>query len=89
MAVVTNGHRTTGEHAPHAEPQAGTQTDAVDVAIIGGGVAGLSAALVLGRSRRKTVVIDAGEPRNAPSPGVHSFFSRDGMLPADLLRIGR
>jgi thioredoxin reductase len=48
-----------------------------------------SSALVLGRSRRRTVVIDAGEPRNAPSPGVHSFFSRDGMLPADLLRIGR
>jgi thioredoxin reductase len=57
--------------------------------IVGGGVAGLSAALVLGRSRRRTLVIDAGEPRNAPSPGVHSFFSRDGMLPSDLLRVGR
>jgi thioredoxin reductase len=60
-----------------------------EVAIVGGGVAGLSAALVLGRSRRRTVVVDAGEPRNAPSPGVHSFFSRDGMLPGDLLRVGR
>ena len=60
-----------------------------DVAIVGGGVAGLSAALVLGRSRRSTVLIDAGEPRNAPSPAVHSFLSRDGILPSDLLRIGR
>src|SRR5690242_16809246 len=60
-----------------------------EVAIVGGGVAGLSAALVLGRSRRRTVVVDAGEPRNAPSPGVHSFLSRDGMLPGDLLRVGR
>jgi len=60
-----------------------------DVVVVGGGIAGLSAALVLGRSRRRALVVDAGEPRNAPSPGVHSFFSRDGILPADLLRIGR
>jgi thioredoxin reductase len=60
-----------------------------DVVIVGGGVAGLSAALVLGRSRRRTLVIDAGEPRNAPSPAVHSFFSQDGTLPDALLLIGR
>lgn len=63
--------------------------DRVEVVVVGGGVAGLSAALVLGRSRRRTLVIDAGEQRNAPSPGVHSFFSRDGILPAELLSIGR
>ena len=83
---MTDELHTTGERTPDAEPAAGTPAD---VAIIGGGVAGLSAALVLGRSRRRTLVIDAGEPRNAPSPGVHSFFSRDGMLPGDLLRVGR
>ncbi|MGH2352250.1 MAG: NAD(P)/FAD-dependent oxidoreductase, partial [Chloroflexota bacterium] len=83
---MTDELHTTGERTRDSEWAAGTH---VDVAIIGGGVAGLSAALVLGRSRRRTLVIDAGEPRNAPSPGVHSFFSRDGMLPSDLLRVGR
>jgi thioredoxin reductase len=60
-----------------------------DVVVAGGGSAGLSAALVLGRSRRRALVLDAGEPRNAPSSGVHGFFSRDGILPKELLRIGR
>src|SRR3712207_2560984 len=86
MADMTDELHTTGERTPDPETAAGTHAD---VAIIGGGVAGLSAALVLGRSRRPTLVIDAGEPRNVPSPGVHSFFSRDGMLPSDLLRVGR
>ncbi|WP_457965396.1 NAD(P)/FAD-dependent oxidoreductase [Arthrobacter sp. D1-29] len=60
-----------------------------DVMIIGGGAAGLSAAQMLGRSRRSVVVIDAGSPRNAPAEGVHGFLSRDGISPAELLRIGR
>jgi thioredoxin reductase len=60
-----------------------------DVVVLGGGSAGLSAALVLGRSRRRTLVVDAGEPRNAPSSGVHGFFSRDGIPPKELLKIGR
>jgi thioredoxin reductase len=55
-----------------------------DVAIIGGGPAGLSAALVLARARRSTVVFDAGTPRNASSPGVYGFPSRDGVMPAKL-----
>lgn len=60
-----------------------------EVIIVGGGPAGLSAALILGRSRRRTLVCDAGEPRNAPSPSAHNFLSRDGIAPAELLRISR
>lgn len=60
-----------------------------DVVIIGGGAAGLSAALLLGRARRRVAVVDAGEPRNARAAGVHGFLSRDGMPPADLLAVGR
>lgn len=60
-----------------------------DVAIIGGGAAGLSAALVLGRARRRVVVIDAGSPRNAPAAHMQGFLSRDGMPPAELLAAGR
>ena len=62
---------------------------AFDVAVVGGGAAGLSAALVLGRARRRVVVIDAGKPRNAPATHMQGFLSRDGLPPADLLRLGR
>lgn len=60
-----------------------------DVLIVGGGPAGLSAALLLGRARKRVLVCDSGEPRNAPSPEVHNFLSQDGIEPAALLRIGR
>jgi thioredoxin reductase len=60
-----------------------------EVAIIGGGPAGLSAALVLARACRNIVVIDGGTPRNNASPGVHAFLSRDGTLPADLKKESR
>ena len=60
-----------------------------DVIVVGGGAAGLSAALVLGRARRKVAVVDGGTPRNAPAPHMHGFLSRDGMAPAELLRAGR
>jgi thioredoxin reductase len=60
-----------------------------DVAVIGGGAAGLSAALVLARARRHVVVIDAGQPRNAPAAHMHGYLSRDGMPPAQLLATGR
>jgi thioredoxin reductase len=60
-----------------------------DVVIIGGGAAGLSAALVLARSRRRVLVVDSGTPRNAPAAHMHGFLSRDGMPPADLLAAGR
>ena len=59
-------------------------TTAYDVIIIGGGAAGLSGALTLARSRRSVLVIDAGEPRNAPAAGVHGFLTRNGMNPQAL-----
>ncbi|WP_420880123.1 NAD(P)/FAD-dependent oxidoreductase [Rhodococcus sp. (in: high G+C Gram-positive bacteria)] len=59
-----------------------------DVVVVGGGAAGLEGALMLARSRRSVLVIDAGDPRNAPAEGVHGFLSRDGIAPADLTRIG-
>ncbi|OXM48337.1 thioredoxin reductase [Amycolatopsis thailandensis] len=67
----------------------GSMNDEYDVVIIGGGVAGLSAALVLGRARRKVVVIDGGSPRNAPAAHAHGFLTRDGIPPKELLTIGR
>ncbi len=56
---------------------------------MGGGAAGLNAALVLGRARRRVVVLDSGSPLNAPAPHMHGFLSRDGTSPLELLRIGR
>jgi thioredoxin reductase len=60
-----------------------------DVVVIGGGAAGLSAALVLSRARRKVLVVDVGEPRNAPATHMHGYLSRDGIAPAELLATGR
>ena len=60
-----------------------------DVVVVGGGAAGLSAALVLSRARRTVLVVDAGAPRNAPAAQMHGFLSRDGLPPADLLAVGR
>jgi thioredoxin reductase len=64
-------------------------TTTFDTAVIGGGAAGLSAALVLSRARRRVIVIDAGSPRNAPAAHMHGFLSRDGLPPDELLAIGR
>ncbi len=60
-----------------------------DVVVVGGSAAGLSAALVLSRARRRVLVVDSGAPRNAPAAHMHGFLSRDGMPPADLLAVGR
>jgi thioredoxin reductase len=64
-------------------------TEKYEVIVVGGGAAGLSAALVLGRARRRTLVVDAGEPRNAPAAHMHGYLSRDGMPPAEFLAVGR
>ena len=63
--------------------------DSYDVVVVGGGAAGLSGALMLARSLRSVLVIDAGAPRNAPAAGVHGLLARDGMPPAELLDRGR
>ncbi len=63
--------------------------DPYDVIVVGGGPAGLSAALVLGRSRRSVLVLDAGEPRNAAAGHVHNYLGREGTPPAELLAAGR
>ncbi len=60
-----------------------------DVAIIGGGAAGLSAAVALARSLRSVVVVDAGEPRNAPAADAHNVLAREGTPPLQLLADGR
>lgn len=63
--------------------------DMYDVIIVGAGPAGLSAALILGRIRRRVLVVDSRKPRNAPSAASHSFFTQDGTPPLELLRLGR
>ncbi|HZZ52152.1 MAG TPA: NAD(P)/FAD-dependent oxidoreductase [Pseudonocardia sp.] len=60
-----------------------------DVIVIGGGGAGLSGALTLARARRSVLVLDGGQPRNLPATGVHGFLSRDGIAPAELIKICR
>ncbi|GAB7044636.1 MULTISPECIES: NAD(P)/FAD-dependent oxidoreductase [Catenuloplanes] len=65
-----------------------TGTDGYDVVVIGGGAAGLSAAQVLGRQQRRTLLVDGGPPRNRQADGVHMFLSRDGFSPLELLRTG-
>ncbi|TFD94022.1 NAD(P)/FAD-dependent oxidoreductase [Cryobacterium lactosi] len=72
-----------------SDPAAASTPPVYDVVIIGGGAAGLSAAVVLGRARRSVLVIDDGKPRNAPAAGVHSFLTRDGLSPAELVRLGQ
>lgn len=65
------------------------KNDIYDCIIVGAGSAGLSAALNLGRARRRVLICDKGNPRNAPAAHSHGFFTRDGTNPLELLDIGR
>jgi thioredoxin reductase len=60
-----------------------------DCIVVGGGAAGLSAALVLGRARRRTLVVDAGEQSNRPAHGIGGLLGQDGRPPADFYAAGR
>jgi thioredoxin reductase len=60
-----------------------------DVVVVGGGAAGLAGAIALARSRRSVLVVDAGDPRNAPASGVHNLLTRDGAPPAEIYAVGR
>jgi cation diffusion facilitator CzcD-associated flavoprotein CzcO len=73
------------DHRLHCGPKAildwsiAMEARIYDVVVVGGGAAGLSAALVLGRARRRMAVVDAGAPCNAPAAHMQGFLSRDGM----------
>ncbi|WP_298805755.1 NAD(P)/FAD-dependent oxidoreductase [uncultured Pseudokineococcus sp.] len=60
-----------------------------DVVVVGGGAAGLAGALTTARALRSTLVVDAGEPRNAPADGVHNYLGREGTGPRELVALGR
>ena len=60
-----------------------------DVVIVGGGPSGLSAALALGRARKRVLLCDSGPPRNAAAEHIHNFVTRDGTPPGEFRRIGR
>jgi thioredoxin reductase len=70
-------------------PSAPARTAVLDAVVVGGGPAGLSAALVLGRARRNVLVLDTGRPANAVSPGVGGLLGHAGIAPAELRRAGR
>jgi thioredoxin reductase len=71
------------------QPSRLSDGEVLDAIVIGGGPAGLSAALVLGRCLRRVLVCDAGHPRNEPARIFNGFLSRDGSSPAEFLQICR
>lgn len=73
------------QHQPDAESGSGVY----DAIIVGGGPAGLSAALLLGRCRRRVLVCDEGMPRNRRARRMHGYLTRDGIGPGEFLRIAR
>lgn len=60
-----------------------------DVVVVGGGAAGLAGSLTTARALRSTLVVDTGQPRNAPADGVHNYLGREGTPPRELVTVGR
>lgn len=73
----------------NARPGVPRPAESVDVVVVGGGAAGLSAALVLGRARRSVHVVDAGAPRNGVAEHMHGTLTRDAISSAEFLAAGR
>jgi thioredoxin reductase len=84
--VVPKGEEKAMDEALH---QTEPIDSSYDVVVVGGGLAGLSAALGLARARRSVIVMDDGHPRNAPAAHAHGYLTRDGAPPLELLSIGR
>lgn len=82
-------HHESPDAGPRTAPPTPEPTTDWDVVIVGGASAGLSAALMLGRARRRVLVVDAGHPRNEVSAHMHGVLGHDGVPPADLYRAGR
>jgi thioredoxin reductase len=66
-----------------------TDTEILDCVVVGGGAAGLSAALTLGRARRRTLLVDAGRPSNLVAPAIGGLLGHDGRAPAAYYAAGR
>src|SRR3954465_1371354 len=83
--------QTTRSHAstPRQRGARHSRAPVLDAVIVGGGPAGLSAALVLGRARRRVLVLDTGRPANSVSNGIGGLLAQGGVAPADLRRAGR
>ena len=86
---MTRSTRSTNTPGPTTTAPTPTSPATYDAVVIGGGAAGLSAALTLGRALRNVLVIDSGHPRNEPAAGAHNLLGNEGINPLDLVAHGQ